>query len=83
MVPGKNATFACAYGKQNVSILINSIFSVIQHYLGSVFFPPDNITLNPANRWISLSDFQTGIDVAAYATLDTEQLISCTRTAPC
>ena len=39
---------------------------------------PDNITSNPANEKIdhSLSDFQTDIDVAAYSTLDTEQLIS-------
>ena len=45
--------------------------------------PPDNITLNPANKRIdqSLSDFQTGIIAAAPATLDTEQLISHTRTA--
>ena len=41
--------------------------------------PPDNITLNFANRKAdqSLSDFQTGVGAAAHATLDTEQLISC------
>ena len=41
--------------------------------------PPDNITLNSANRKAdqSLSDFQTGIGAAAHATLDIEQLISC------
>ena len=40
--------------------------------------PPDNISLNSANRKAdqSLSDFQTGIGAAAHATLDTEQLIS-------
>ena len=40
--------------------------------------PPDNITLNSANRKVdqSLSDFQTGIGAAADVTLDTEQLIS-------
>ena len=40
--------------------------------------PPDNITLNPANRKAdqSLSEFQTGIGAAAHATLDMEQLIS-------
>ena len=40
--------------------------------------PPDNITLNSANRKAdqSLSYFQTGVDAAAHATLDTEQLIS-------
>ena len=40
--------------------------------------PPDNITLNSANRKAdqSLSDFQTGVGAAAHATLDTEQLIS-------
>ena len=45
--------------------------------------PADNITINPANRKMdqSLSDFQTGICVAAHATLDTEQLISHIRTA--
>ena len=40
--------------------------------------PPDNISLNSANRKAdqSLSDFQTGVGAAAHATLDTEQLIS-------
>ena len=39
--------------------------------------------MNPANNRIaqSLSDFQTGIGAAAHTTLDTEQLISHTRTA--
>ena len=45
--------------------------------------PPDNITLNSANRKAdqSLSDFQTGVGAAAYATLDTEQLICHFRVA--
>ena len=45
--------------------------------------PPDNITLNPANMMVgqSSSDFHTGIGAATCATLDTEQFISCTRTA--
>ena len=40
--------------------------------------PPDNITLNSANRKAnqSVSDFQTGVGAAAHATLDMEQLIS-------
>ena len=41
--------------------------------------PPDNISLNSANRKVdsvSLSDFQTGVGAAAHATLDTEELIS-------
>ena len=40
--------------------------------------PPDNISLNSANRKVdqSLSDFQTGLGATAHATLDTEQLIS-------
>ena len=40
--------------------------------------PPDNISLNSANKKAdqSLSDFQTGIGAAAHATIDTEQLIS-------
>ena len=40
--------------------------------------PPDNITLNAANRKAdqSISDFQTCVDAAAHATLDMEQLIS-------
>ena len=40
--------------------------------------PPDNISLNSANRKVgqSLSDFQTGVGAMAHATLDTEQLIS-------
>ena len=45
--------------------------------------PPDNITLNPAHEKAddSLSEFQTGIGVASYAILYTEQLISDTRVA--
>ena len=40
--------------------------------------PPDNISLNLANRKVdqSLSDFQTDLGATAHATLDTEQLIS-------
>ena len=40
--------------------------------------PPDNISLNSANRKADqpLSDFQTGVGATAHATLDTEQLIS-------
>ena len=40
--------------------------------------PPDNISLNSANRKVdqSLSDFQTGLGATAHATPDTEQLIS-------
>ena len=43
--------------------------------------PPDNFILTPASMRVdqSLSDIQTGIDVAAHATLDAEQLISHTR----
>ena len=43
--------------------------------------PPDNITLNPANKrtdW-SVCDFQTGISVVAHSILDRKQLISYTR----
>ena len=45
--------------------------------------PPDNITLNPANRKANQShlEFWTGISVAAYATLNMEQLISYIRSA--
>ena len=42
------------------------------------------ISLNPANKKTydqSLSDFQTGIGAAVHATLETVQLIYCTRTA--
>ena len=45
--------------------------------------PPDNISLNSANRKVdqSFSDFQTGVGATAHATLDTEQLISCLQVA--
>ena len=45
--------------------------------------PLDNITLTSANKMAdqSLSDLQTGVDAAAHATLDTEQLISHLRVA--
>ena len=44
--------------------------------------PPDNITLNPADKKTdqSLSDFQNGNGVAALATLDMKPLMSCNRT---
>ena len=61
------------------------------HYLSShpaafafqASLPTDNITLNPGNKGTdqSLLDFQTRIGAATYATLDTEQLSSHTRTA--
>ena len=46
--------------------------------------PPDNITLNSANRKAdqSLSNFQTGVCAAAHATHDMEHLISCLWIAP-
>ena len=45
--------------------------------------PPDNISLNSANRKVDqfLSDFQTDVVAAAHATLDTEHLISCLQVA--
>ena len=45
--------------------------------------PPDNFTLNPANRKAdqNLSEFWTAIGAAAHATLNMEQLISCIRIA--
>ena len=45
--------------------------------------PPDNITLNPANKRTgqSLLDFQIGIDTAAHTTLDTQHLISHAQSA--
>ena len=44
--------------------------------------PPDNITLNTANKRIEYRVFQTKSDTgaAAHVILDTKQLISCTRT---
>ena len=64
--------------KMSASKLIHYFSS---HPAASVFWastPPDNISLNSANRKAdqSLSDFQTGLGAAAHATLDTEQLIS-------
>ena len=44
---------------------------------------PNIITLNPANKKTdqSLSDIQTDIDTAVHATLYTDYLVSCTKTA--
>ena len=59
-------------------------FSIYQAAFGFLASsPPDNITLNPANKRTdqSLSNFQTGIDAAAHATLNSEQLIYHTTTA--
>ena len=68
--------------KMSASKLI-CYFSSHPAAFGFQFFTlPDNITLTPENRKAdqSLSVFQIGID-AAYAILDTEQLISCLRVA--
>ena len=45
--------------------------------------PPDNITLNSANRKAdqSLSDIQTGVGATGHTILDTEQFISHLRVA--
>ena len=69
-----------------VSLATKMSASKLIHYFSShpVAFgfqastPPDNITLNSANRKAdqSLSDFQTGVGAAAHATFDMEQLIS-------
>ena len=69
-----------------VSLATNISASKLIHYFSShpaafgfwASTPPDNISLNSANRKAdqSLSDFQTGVGAAAHATLDTEQLIS-------
>ena len=69
-----------------VSLATKMSASKLIHYFSShhaafgfwAYTPPDNISLNSANRKAdqSLSDFQTGIGAAAHATFDTEQLIS-------
>ena len=69
-----------------VSVATKMSASKLIHYFSShpaafefqASTPPDNITLNSANRKAdqSLSDFQTGVGAAAHATLDTQQLIS-------
>ena len=69
-----------------VSLATKMLASKLIHYFSShpaafgfqASTPPDNITLNSANRKgdQSLLDFQTGVGAAAHATPDTEQLIS-------
>ena len=61
------------------SKLINYFSSNTAAFAFQASSPPDNISLNSANREAdqSLSDFQTGVGATAHATLDTEQLISC------
>ena len=69
-----------------VSLATKMYTSKLIHYFSShpaafgflASTPPDNISLNSANRKVdqSLSDFQTGLGATAHATLDTEQLIS-------
>ena len=70
-----------------MSLATKMLASKLIHYFSShpVAFgfcastPPDNISLNSANRKVdqSLSDFHTGVGATAHATLDKEQLISC------
>ena len=69
-----------------VSLATKMLASKLIHYFSShpaafgfwASTPPDNISLNSANRKAdqSLSDFQTGVGATAHATLDMEQLMS-------
>ena len=69
--------------KMSASKLIHYISSHPAAFGFQASTPPDNITLNSANRKADqfLSDFQTGVDTTACATHDTEQLGSCLRVA--
>ena len=64
--------------KMSVSKLIHYFSSHTAAFGFWASTPPDNISLNSANRKAdkSLSDVQTGVGATAHATLDTEQLIS-------
>ena len=70
-------------GKMSASKLIHYFSRHPPSFGFQASSPPDNITLNLANKrsYQSLSDFQTGIGAAIHATLDTEQCICDTRTA--
>ena len=70
-----------------VSLATKMLASKLIHYFSShpaafgfwASTPPENISLNSANRKAdqSLLDFQTGVGATTHATLDIEQLISC------
>ena len=66
----------------SVSQLIHYFSSHPGAFQFRVSLPSDNITLNPANKKTdqNLSHFQNNTDTAGHATLDTEYLISHTRT---
>ena len=68
----------CLATKMSASKLIHYFSSHPAAFGFQASTPPDNISLNSANRKVdqSLSDFQTGLGAAAHVTLDTEQLIS-------
>ena len=70
-------------GKMSASKLIKYFSSHPAAVGFQAFLPPDNITQNPANKRPDQcpSDFHTGTGVAAHVTLDTEHLISHTRSA--
>ena len=69
--------------KMSASKLIHNVCSHPAAFGFWASTPPDNITVNSANRKAdqSLSDFQAGVSATAYATLDMEQLISHLRVA--
>ena len=69
--------------KMSASKLIHYFSSHLAAFGFQSCTPPDNITMTSANKKAdqNLSDFQTGVGAAAYATLDTVQLISCHRVA--
>ena len=70
-------------GKMSATMLISHFSSHSAAFGFWSSLPYDNITLNPASKRTgqSLSDFQTGIGTSAYATLETQHLISDTRAA--
>ena len=67
--------------KMSASKLIHYFSSHPAAFGFSASTPPDNISLNSANKKANqcLSDFQTGIGATAHATLDTEQVILISR----
>ena len=66
----------------SASKLINYFSSKPVEFGFQISSPLDNITLNVVNKKTDQSDFHTGTGTATQASLDTDQLLSGTRTVP-
>ena len=79
---GQGTTFSLAWLAKCQSLNVFAVFQGIQQHLDSRYPSWITLILNAADKNTdqNLLDFKIGIGTAPHATLDTEQVICCTRT---